>query len=235
MKHAGICLAALLLITPPLFARGGTEPASPPSISVSGQGSVSLAPDTASLQVAVETEHAQAQTAVQENANRMQSLFQSMELLAIPREHISTIGYTVSVQRPPQRQGEEPQEPYYRVVNTVRITMDDTELVGAVIDTAFAAGATTVRNVQFGVSSTDEAELQALELAMQHARDKAQRIAEAQGARLGPALWVNEEYGGGLPRQEADMMLYARAAEPTPIAAGDYTVSARVQVTFELR
>ncbi|AFG36583.1 hypothetical protein Spiaf_0480 [Spirochaeta africana DSM 8902] len=231
-------IAALVLTAPAVFARGSAEAGSPPSISVAGEGAVTLSPDIASLQVAVETEHPQAQNAVQDNANRMQALFQSLELLNITRDSIQTTGYQVSVQRPQQRtspQGDDqPQEPYYRVTNTVRITLEDTDLVGAVIDTVFSAGATHVRNVQFGVSSTAEAELEALELAMQHARDKARRIAEAQGAELGPALWINEEYGGGMPRQQADMMLYARA-ESTPIAAGDYTVSARVQVTFELR
>lgn len=226
----------LALSAAPAWARGSSEPASPSTLAVAGEGIAHRTPDTASLRLGVETEHPRAETAVQDNANRMQTLFQSLAQLGIAEDQIKTVGYNVSVQRPQRTtQNEEPGEPYYRVTNSLQVSLTDTELVGAVIDASFAAGATFVRNISFGISSTAEAELEALELAMQHARSKAERMAQSQGAEIGKVLNMYEEYGGGMPRQEADMMMYARSSEPTPIAAGDYSVTARVQITYELQ
>ncbi|MFW5800456.1 MAG: SIMPL domain-containing protein [Spirochaeta sp.] len=240
MKHKQNAIAVLLLTiaAAAVWGGGSSEPAAPRSISVSGEGSISLTPDIATLDIGVETEDPQAQSAVQDNAERMQELYRSLDELGISRDEIRTINYSVMIQRPPQHSREDEDtrtEPYYRVVNTIQVTLDDPDMVGTVLDTAFSAGADSVRNVRFQVSSTAEAELRALELAMEHARSKATRMAAAHEAELGDALWVNEEYGGGIPRQESDMVMYARSAEATPIAAGDFTITARVQVTFELK
>lgn len=238
IRRAAAAAVLFVFCSLPGFAGGSQEPEHPGSISVSGEGIVHLTPDIATLNIAVETEDPEANAAVQENARRMQAVFRELGELGISEDSIQTVSYNVAIQRPFQREGQPPQEPFYRVTNTLLVTLEETSLVGSVIDAAFSAGADSVRNIQFLVSSTAEAELKALELAMEHARSKAERMADSQGVHIGPPMWINEEYGWNMPRQESDMMVMsARSADaaPTPVSAGDYSVRARVQVSYGIK
>jgi uncharacterized protein YggE len=69
--------------------------------------------------------------------------------------------------------------------------------------------------------------------AVKDARRKAQQMAEAAGATLGPVMSISEVGRGGGPMPMARMQ--ADAAMSVPVAAGTETLSTTVQVTFELR
>ena len=69
----------------------------------------------------------------------------------------------------------------YTANNSLSVRTSDMENVGALIDAAFAAGANTLDNVQFTVQDSAEAQEQALTMAVEDARRKAEVLAAAVG------------------------------------------------------
>ena len=69
----------------------------------------------------------------------------------------------------------------YTANNSLSVRTSDMENVGALIDAAFAAGANTLDNVQFTVQDSAEAQEQALTMAVEDARRKAEVLAAAAG------------------------------------------------------
>jgi len=108
--------------------------------------------------------------------------------------------------------------------------------VRRVIDVAIGAGANRVTSVSFYALDTEAARAEALAEAVRNARAEATVIAESLGYRLGPPLEVNGGAQRPVPRRESDMIMLsaARQAAPTPIEAGDQTVTASVSIRFAL-
>lgn len=73
----------------------------------------------------------------------------------------------------------------YSINNSLTITTENIDAIGAYIDAAFAAGANTFDSIEFTVEDDSAARKQALELAVQDAMNKAEIIAAAAGTRAG--------------------------------------------------
>lgn len=129
----------------------------------------------------------------------------------------------------------------YTVNNSLSIRTDKLDMIGAYIDAAFAAGANSFDSISFTVSDDSEARMQALELAVQDARAKAETIAKASGKQLMGMIsiseGVQEDYywnnsvGGGVAYARAEA---TDAAMGTTVRAAQVQVTARVQVTYDM-
>jgi len=103
------------------------------------------------------------------------------------------------------------------------------------MDVAIEAGANRISDLLFEASDTHAAELEALQKAVGTAREQAEVIAAAMGARLGIALEVQGGASAPSPRSPGGMMLRAEAGVPTtPIEAGEQLVSATVTITYRI-
>ena len=65
------------------------------TISVSGTGKVTSAPDTVTVSIAVETEDTDAYKAQQENAQKMNTVMSSLKGLGLTDDEIDTTGYNI--------------------------------------------------------------------------------------------------------------------------------------------
>lgn len=127
----------------------------------------------------------------------------------------------------------------YSINNTMSICTDELDMIGTYIDLAFAAGANTFDSISFTVKDDSAARNQALELAVQDARTKAETIASASGMQLGRMMSItegsNEDYwsntSGGV---RYAMSEDAAAAMGTTVRAAQVKVSAKVQVTYDM-
>lgn len=121
----------------------------------------------------------------------------------------------------------------YTGYNYLYVTTADVANVGAYIDAAFAAGANSLDNVEFFVSDTTEAGSQALAMAVENARAKAQVLAEAAGMKLGGIVEIHET----MADEYSMPVMYAKNEDDgggTQVIASRPKVSASVTVSFEL-
>ncbi|MGD2114747.1 MAG: SIMPL domain-containing protein [Acidobacteriota bacterium] len=234
---------ALLLFTTSVAGAQMNEPDETkiPAITVSGSGEVRVEPDEAVVRVGVLAEHEDAAEA-QDRANRIaRGILDGVSALGVPDEAVRTSRLVLSPvydQPQPQQRPRQPRIVAYRATNVVSVRLDDLAKIGPVIDAAIEADANQVEGVDFRLQDDRKARERALAQAVKDARSKAATIAAALGVDLGPVLEAHE---GGIsidvPRFAAGprmMAMEARAAEPTPVAAGDITVSASVTLRYRI-
>ena len=120
----------------------------------------------------------------------------------------------------------------YRASNIVRVQVDDAERVGAVIDAGIAAGANQLTHLTFDLRDDFVQRKQALQLAAQQARAKAEAIAAALRLQLGEVIEIREEGGPAVYAMERQFA--APSSADTPTQPGQAQVSATVYLRFRL-
>ncbi|GHB30997.1 SIMPL domain-containing protein [Pseudovibrio japonicus] len=207
-------------------------------ITVSGQGSVSVAPDMATLVSRVITQGDDAASALQQNSVTMNAILQDIEEAGIDSDDVQTSGFDISPVYDNRRlNNNEPRAPEiigYRVQNGVRINLQDITKLGTTLDMLVQNGSNDVGQIQFGVSNPEEFIDEARESAVKDARTKAEAYATAAGVSLGKVLSISE--AGSTPRPYPEMMTMraAKMDSAPPIAAGQETLSSSVTITYEL-
>lgn len=224
-------LAVVLATALPSTAVSGQANISlnPPVVSSSGQGEVKVTPDRASVMIAVQTRGATATAAGAENASRTKAVLDAMAKLGLPKDAISTEGYSIYPEVRYDRDGGAPRVTGYVATNTVHVETRRLDQVGAIIDASLGAGANVVNGLSFFVASIDEARRQAISAAVTNARADAEAMAIAAGGSLGQLLEVST--GGPIipPRPMFNMALAkGAAADATPVNPGQQTVTAFV-------
>jgi hypothetical protein len=179
----------------------------------------------------------QALDAQKQIAQVMQRVIKDIKAQGIPDERIRTVGLSLNpvYSHPVPKAGQDPETPRivaYRASNTVRVQVDDLERVGGVIDAGIAAGANQLAGLAFDLRDDLKYRKQALQLAAQEARTKAEAMASALQLHLGEILEIREEAGPVI--HPAERRLAAPAAAGTPIQPGQVQINASVSVRFRL-
>lgn len=229
--------AALLLVAClPLLAHADEKTDTKRTISVSTQGEVKAAPDEVLLSFAVETTAAKATEATAENAKRSTAVAAAVKPLLGKQDTVSTTRYTLEPRYESVRPGEarEPRITGYVARNEVQVESHQLDQVGALIDAATTAGANRVNNLQFQLSSREQALRSAIEKAGADARAQADSAAKGLGVKLGRVMSATVSSGPIVVPRFARMAMAAEARAPTPIEPGEVSVSANLQVTYEI-
>jgi uncharacterized protein YggE len=204
-------------------------------IQVNGSASVQVSPDRATVAFAMETRAKDADQAARANADAMDAVLNALRSAGLRGLTLQTYGYSLQPEYSAVNNQRTREIVAYTTVNNVRATIEDVSNVGRLIDSAIGAGANRVASISFFAADTDAARAEALAQAVQNARAEAEIIARSLGYRLGAPLEVNGGAERPMPRayEMADAMAFSRAA-PTPIEAGDQTVTASVSVRFAI-
>jgi uncharacterized protein len=212
-------------------------PPQSPQVVTTGRGESRIAPDRATVMVAVETRATTAAAAGAENARRTTATIAALRAAGLAADEISTMGYTVN---PEYQYGPntKPRITGYTARNTVRAEVKKIDQTGKVIDAALAGGANTIGGVEFSASNVDEARRDALAKAVALACGDAAAMARAVGATAGRALELSTIFQAP-PRPMMDMQMAsvgraAAADVPTPINPGEFTVTALVTARWPL-
>jgi len=228
--------AALLLLALATPALAQEKPPEKRTIAVSGQGEVKATPDRAALSFAVETAAARASEAVQENAKRSAAVAAALKAVLGSEGTVGTTRYAIEPRYDVIRPGEtrEPRITGYVVRNEVQVEGARGDKVGALIDAATGAGANRIGGLAFTFSNQPELLRSALEKAGADARAQAESVARGLGVRLKGVVSATVT-GRPVPIAPRVMAMETAArAAPTPIEAGEDTVSATLQVTYEI-
>ncbi|WP_072754640.1 SIMPL domain-containing protein [Thermomonas hydrothermalis] len=234
-------LLALSLSTPVLSAAAQTPPAPTPTanttvLSVAATGEVSRRPDLALLSAGVITQAADANTAMRDNAVRMDKVMTALRAAGIEGRDVQTSGITLN---PQYRYGDN-QPPTiigYQASNTVNVKVRDLARLGRVLDTLVAQGANQINGPSFTIEKPEAAMADARRVAVQKAQAMARTYADALGLKVLRVVSLNEG-GSNLPRPLPGMAklasMPAMAEADTAVAPGENTVSVTLEAVFEL-
>jgi uncharacterized protein YggE len=212
-------------------------------ITVMGDSQTKIAPDTAVITFSVVTQNKQALTAQQENARKSEAVKTAVEaVVGDVKTEIKTSNYNLSPEEDYGSSAKMPSIIGYSVKNTVTVSINDLNQVGAVIDAATKAGANSVDGIAFVVREDSPAQGDALALATRQAMAKAEAIAQSLGGRVVRIVETNEG-GSGIPLQSATPYGYSNTAANTawakpdyrtPVQAGQLDVRSQVLLVVEI-
>ncbi|MEZ5764631.1 MAG: SIMPL domain-containing protein [Xanthobacteraceae bacterium] len=204
----------------------------PPAITVSGEASVSVAPDRAEIDGGVTTEAKTAREAGDANAKAMTAVFAALKSAGIADADIQTSRLSLQPQISAQKPGGPTQITGYQASNRVTVRLRDAAKVASTIDALTGAGANDIGGIRFIVSQEskllDEARVQALA----DARRKAEIYAKAANVRIGAPLSIAEDGANSPPMP---MRAAYRAAAATPVSPGEETLRVTVTVAYEIK
>ena len=157
-----------------------------PDIETVGTAERRVAPDRATVFLAVESKAASAAVAASANARAVQSVLDTLRRTGLDSA-VATASYNVGANYEPVPR-EAPQRQGYVARTVLRVKLTRLDQVGRVIDAGLAKGATGVQNVWFESSTAEELRRGALADAAQAARRDADALARALGGSLGAML-----------------------------------------------
>jgi uncharacterized protein YggE len=229
MKHRNsfaVAVAAAAWLAAPALAQ-----VPPPAISVSGEATVSVAPDQAQIDAGVSSEAKTAREASEANNAAMGKVLLALKGAGIEEKDYQTARLSLQPQYAQNRTGPSAVTGY-RASNRVSIKLRDVTKVANVIDTLVGAGANEIGGIHFVVSQASKLLDEARDKAVADARRKAEIYAKAAGVTLGEPLSISEE-GAAAPvfrgKVAAPMALNA------PVAPGEETLSVTVNVSWAIK
>ena len=233
---AGLAIAFVL----PMFAtaasaQSGENVFAKRTIEVDGNGEVRTTPDTADLDLAIDTQAKTAEEAAARNAALATKVIDALKAKLGDKGKVTTGGYSLDPQYD-QRQNAKPTIIGYNAQNSVTVNTGALDLVGALIDSAIAAGANRVNSLSFSVKDDTKARTEAIAIATRDARAQADALASALNIKLGKVLkatTVSQEQPRPL-RMGRAMAMSMSANVATPMEPGEVTVPATVSLTFEI-
>ncbi len=228
-------IGALLLMTAAMPAAADPAPGHR-SISVTGQGEVSGAPDMATINAGVQTRAPTVIEASRQNQAIVERLIGALETKGVERRDIQTADYSIWPQEQHDPSGAGSQViTGYQVNNTVRVTVLELDRIGELLAAVTDAGANTVHGINFGIDDNAPLEARARAVAMDDARQRAEALAKLAGVELGDVLHISMSSGGFPgPMPMARMQAMDSAPEPS-IMGGELSISVQLQVTYAIR
>ncbi|MGC1973483.1 MAG: SIMPL domain-containing protein [Pseudolabrys sp.] len=197
-------------------------------VTVTGEATVAVPPDSAVIRIGVSSLEKTAREAGEANAKQMTAVLTTVKASGIAERDIQTLRLSLQPQYDPNKGGTA-RLTGFQANNQVTIRIRDIDNLPTVLDRAIAAGANEMSGIEFVVSDQSKLLDQARDEAIADARRKAELDARAAGAKLGQVVSISEEGTAPQPRP-----MQAVRAGAVPIAPGEQTLRATVSVSYEL-
>jgi uncharacterized protein YggE len=229
------CIVLFVLLFPVhSFAQPRSADPAGDSVIVTGEGVLQAVPDRAWINVGAESRAPSARDAQRRNTELMTPILDKLRGTGVPPEAIRTIGYDLQYEWDfvnNRRVGRG-----YVARNTVEIRVDSIDRVGELLEIAAGSGATTLGGVRFDLKNRTQLERDALKLAVQDARGKAEALAAGVGRAVDRIVRIEEQGAPAEgPRPMFRQAAVAAADAAPPISAGQLEVRATVSLTVTLR
>jgi uncharacterized protein YggE len=197
------------------------------TIQATGNATLLVNPDQASLDVGVTTTAATAQDSAAQNATQSTAVLNALKSVLDGSGTVQTLYYSVT----PRYATNGTTITAYVTSNTLRVVTTDLSLIGRAIDAANSAGANTVNSLSFGLRDPDPSVQQALASATKQAMAHANAIAGGLGAKVGSVVSAQE--GGSYTPIVAGSV--NGIAATTPVQTGTINVYASVTLVVQLQ
>jgi uncharacterized protein YggE len=174
------------------------------TVKVSGQGKISIEPDLAYLSFGYENTDPDPQKAQDDNAKKMSEIVEALLEIGVEKENIQTVKFSVD-------------EDYnyvngnstligYRVTNEIFVKITQLESAGEIVNTAFVAGGNVFSGIAFDVTNRDEIYMQAVDMALLSAEEKANAYAAKSDREIDRILSIDE---GNIPSLSSNRYRYS--------------------------
>ena len=231
MKKAIAVVFAAALLTAPALADDF-----PAAISVSGEATVSAAPDLAQIDAGVANDARTAKDASEANNAAMGKVLLALKGAGIDEKDYQTSRLSLQPQYATTSKAAERATSIvsFRASNRVTVKIRDVTKVASVIDTLVSAGANDVGNISFEVTQASKLLDGAREQAIADARRKAESYAKAAGVTLGTPISIAEG-GGPVPLFKGRVAAAPMAVAPAAVAPGEEMLSVTVNVSWAIK
>ncbi|OFV86230.1 MAG: hypothetical protein A2620_04585 [Acidobacteria bacterium RIFCSPHIGHO2_01_FULL_67_28] len=243
MRNLFFFLLTLAVTLSGTLARAG-EPQ--PKITVSGEAVVKVSPDRVVVTLGIETMDPNLEKAKSSNDRILQLAIKAITSCCADLKEIQTAHLSIAPRyRDSNRRTPEDFLGYF-VNNAFAVTLNDPAKIEQLLTVALQAGVTNIDNLSFETTEFKKYREQARELALQAAREKAEKMAAVLGARVGAPLQVTEGgagwgyysgWRGGAGGMSQNVMQSVGEASDElygSVALGQISIRASVSVTFAL-
>ena len=221
-----------------------------PKITVNGEAVVKVQPDQIIITFGIETWDKNIMTAKQENSEIMKKALAEIKDLGIKENDIQTDYLSIE----PRYDDNYNKKNFigYFVRNTFVVTMTEPGKVEELVTKVLQSGVNYIHRINFQTTEFKKYREQARELALNAAKEKAEKMANALAQTIGNPIQISEGYGGsnwwyysswngwGYGRSNVmsqNVMQNINSASneiSETIALGKISIKANVTVTFEL-
>ena len=223
-------LAAVLAIT--LLTAPARADDFPSAISVSGEATVSAAPDLAQIDAGVANDARTAKEASDANNAAMGKVLLALKGAGIAEKDYQTSRLSLQPQYGQNKSTGASPVVGFRASNRVTVKIRDVTKLAGIIDTLVGAGANDIGNISFEVTQSSKLLDGAREQAVADARRKAEVYAKATGVTLGAPLSISE---GSAPVPLFKARMATPQMAPAAVAPGEETLSVTVNVSWAIK
>ena len=200
-------------------------------ITVTGEASVAVQPDVATLSLGVTTQAATAAEAMAANTAALSVVLARLKTAGISDRDLQTSNLTLNPNWVGYDSGATPTIAGYTAANLLTVRVRALDTLGAVLDAAITDGANTLNGLTFELSDPKPKMDEARRAAVADATARAKLLVEAAGAKLGAVQSITE--GGGFVNP-TPMFRQDVASAPVPVAGGEIGVTSSVTMVFEI-
>ncbi|WP_110515365.1 SIMPL domain-containing protein [Herpetosiphon llansteffanensis] len=226
----GFGIASLVIL--PRGSAAQTDTESRKRISVTGRGEVKVTPDIAYVTIGVNTNAADAKSALSDNNAKMNALIEQLKAAGIAEADIQTTNLNISPSY--DYSGNTPVLKGYDVINSVRVKVSVSD-AGGLLDKVVEVGANNISGLSFDVADPAKSLEAARQAAIKDAQLRAEQYAAVSNAQVGEVLVISETVTPvtyPVAFQESRDMA---AGSGAPIQPGQQSQVIEVQVIFELK
>lgn len=237
--------STLFLLAPALILAAAADPVAAQTapailpdatiLDISAEGHSARVPDVATIRAGVVTQGRTAAAALSDNAARMTRVLAALKTAGVAARDIRTADVSLSPQYR-YAEGQPPAVTGYQASNGVSVRFRAVAKAGAILDALVAEGANQIDGPILSLDRPDAALDEARVAAVNAARARAELYARAAGLSVARIVSIAE---GGATDGTAPPppIAFARlkAADATPLAAGETELSVTLSVRFLLK
>ncbi len=207
-------------------------------LTLQGHGEVKAKPDLAMVEMGTLSQASTAKAALAANTAKVTSIFAMLKANGIDDKDIQTSNFSVGPRYDNSSiSGRAPKIVGYDVTNSVTVTVHKLADLGGILDQAVELGSNQINNIAFGMNEPQALQDEARQAAVADALRRAKLLTQAAGTKLGAIATITE--GGGyapVPMRERGMQMdqMTKASAPVPVAQGEMSISADVNMVWEL-
>jgi uncharacterized protein len=205
------------------------------TITVTGNGKVTLTPDIAYISIGVHTENASAKDAVAGNNTQAQAVVATIKGFGVADKDIQTTNFSIYPQQQYDTNGKVTGITYV-VDNTVYVTVRDLTKLGDLLDSTVSSGANNINSIQFDVADKTEALSQARLAAVADAKKQADELTKATGVTLDQVQSISySDSTVPITMQYAAKADVLAAPASVPVQAGSMQIETTVMIVYGLK
>lgn len=212
-------------------------------ITVTGEAEQSFAPDKVDIVIVVEGRGKTLAEAKKKHDELLNGLHQVVAKFGIEKSKVKTLSDNINPQydyvNEPDGNGRQVLRGY-AAEHRLQVTLKSLDKIGDFINAVVAQKIDRIEQVSYGLTNSDDAEMQVTVAAVKDAKAKAQKILAALDNNLGKVLSVNTGGEGYQPHPMPMMPMGAMAMKNSsdsaaPVPSGDVTIRQNVTVQFEIQ